>query len=99
MSSRSARLAVKVGHRNPKGRSRTMSLPQIHRPGSGPRRDGQNSSGSSSKLDRLPPQNLEAEKSALGSCLLDNTQIDEVALWVSPEDFYRSDHTEIMTAI
>ena len=43
---------------------------------------------SSEILDRLPPQNLEAEKGVLGSLLLDPDMCDEVALIVRPEDFY-----------
>ena len=43
---------------------------------------------SSEILDRLPPQDLEAEKSVLGSLLLDPDLCDDVALIVRPEDFY-----------
>jgi len=39
-------------------------------------------------LDRLPPQNLEAEKGVLGSLLLDPELCDEVVLIVRPEDFH-----------
>jgi len=39
-------------------------------------------------LDRLPPQNLDAEKGVLGSLLLDPQMCDEVALILRPEDFY-----------
>jgi replicative DNA helicase len=39
-------------------------------------------------LDRLPPQNLEAEKGVLGSLLLDPELCDEVVFIVRPEDFY-----------
>jgi len=39
-------------------------------------------------LDRLPPQNLEAERGVLGSILLDPDMCDEVALILRPEDFY-----------
>jgi replicative DNA helicase len=39
-------------------------------------------------LDRLPPQNLDAEKGVLGSLLLDPNLCDDVALVVHVEDFY-----------
>jgi replicative DNA helicase len=39
-------------------------------------------------LDRLPPQNLEAEKSVLGSLLLDSRMCDDVALILQTDDFY-----------
>jgi len=39
-------------------------------------------------LDRLPPQNLEAERGAIGSILYDPDMCDEVSLVVRPEDFY-----------
>jgi replicative DNA helicase len=43
---------------------------------------------SSEILDRLPPQNLEAEKGVLGSLLLDPQMCDEIALMLRPGDFY-----------
>ena len=39
-------------------------------------------------LDRLPPQNLEAERGVLGSLLLVPDLCDEVALIIRPDDFY-----------
>ncbi len=39
-------------------------------------------------LDRLPPQNLDAEKGVLGSILLDPQMCDEIALMLRPADFY-----------
>ncbi len=43
---------------------------------------------SSEILDRLPPQDLDAEKGVLGSLLLDPEMCDEVALIVRATDFY-----------
>ena len=43
---------------------------------------------SSEILDRLPPQNLDAEKGVLGSLFLDPDMCDEVALVLRPDDFY-----------
>lgn len=43
---------------------------------------------SSEILDRLPPQNIDAEKAVLGSLLLDPSMCDDVALLLRPDDFY-----------
>ncbi len=39
-------------------------------------------------MDRLPPQDLDAEKGVLGSILLDPRVCDDVALLIRPDDFY-----------
>jgi replicative DNA helicase len=54
------------------------------------RTDTSHSAGrlSSEILDRLPPQNLDAEKAVIGSLLLDCNLCDEVALILHTEDFY-----------
>jgi replicative DNA helicase len=39
-------------------------------------------------LDRLPPQNLDAEKAVIGCLLLDSNLCDEIALMLRAEDFY-----------
>ena len=46
-----------------------------------------------------PPQNLIAERSALGSLLLDCHAIDEVADILRPEQFYRDVHSTIYVAM
>ncbi|HKI16742.1 MAG TPA: DnaB-like helicase N-terminal domain-containing protein, partial [Isosphaeraceae bacterium] len=49
--------------------------------------------------DRLPPQNLEAEKSLLGSILWDNEILHDVVAIIKAEDFYRDTHQVIFAAI
>src|SRR4051794_34928537 len=49
--------------------------------------------------DRLPPQNVEVEKSVLGALLLDNDALHEVMPLLRPEDFYRDSHQTIFRAI
>jgi replicative DNA helicase len=39
-------------------------------------------------LDRLPPQNLDAERGTIGSMIVDPTVIDDVAAIVGTDDFY-----------
>jgi len=50
-------------------------------------------------LDRLPPNNSEAEQSVLGSLLIDREAIVRVRPSLNPEDFYRGAHREIYAAI
>jgi replicative DNA helicase len=49
--------------------------------------------------DRLPPQNLEAERSALGSILLDNEPLHDIVMFLRSDDFYRDAHQVIFAAI
>jgi replicative DNA helicase len=48
---------------------------------------------------RIPPQNLEAEASLLGSLLIDRDAIVKIADLVVPEDFYREAHQKIYIAM
>ncbi len=48
---------------------------------------------------RLPPQNIEAEQSVLGSMLIDKDALFEVAEILSAEDFYREVHQKIFESI
>ncbi|MBI2011764.1 replicative DNA helicase [Candidatus Daviesbacteria bacterium] len=49
---------------------------------------------------KLPPQNIEAEQSLLGALLIDKDAIINVAEFLSPEHFYRSEqHGQIFNAI
>lgn len=50
-------------------------------------------------IERVPPQNLEAEQSVLGSMLLDRDAIARVVEALRPEDFYRDLHRTIFTAM
>lgn len=50
-------------------------------------------------IDKVPPQNLEAEQSVLGSMLIDREAIIKVADTLRPEDFYRDAHRVIYEAI
>lgn len=50
-------------------------------------------------LDRIPPQNVEAEQSVLGAMLIEREAISKVAELLRPEDFYRESHRLIYTAI
>ena len=49
--------------------------------------------------DRVPPQNLEAERGVLGSILLESHFIDEVADVLSADHFYLDSHQRIYKAI
>ncbi len=44
------------------------------------------------KAGKIPPQNLEAEKSLLGACLIDEDVIADVAELVHADDFYDKQH-------
>jgi len=48
--------------------------------------------------ERLPPQNVEAEQSVLGSILIDRDAIVRVAGFLAPEDFYRDAHRTVYQA-
>ncbi len=50
---------------------------------------------SSEILDRLPPQSVDAEKSVIGSLLLDSSMCDDVVLLLRPEDFYSDVHRKL----
>ncbi|MBN1915370.1 replicative DNA helicase [Candidatus Dojkabacteria bacterium] len=48
---------------------------------------------------KLPPQDLEAEKSVLGALLMDEEAIIKVAEFLRPEHFYNPNNTEIYSAM
>jgi replicative DNA helicase len=47
----------------------------------------------------LPPQNVEAEEAIISAVLLDNTTLLELIESLAPQDFYRTAHQKIYTAI
>src|SRR5215470_10410459 len=50
-------------------------------------------------IERLPPQNCEAERCVLGSMLRDNGVIGDVVQIVRAENFYADAHQKIFQAI
>ena len=54
---------------------------------------------SDTKLGRIPPHNIEAEQSLIGSLLIDKEAIVKVGDMVTPEDFYRDVHRMIYEVI
>ncbi len=49
--------------------------------------------------EKIPPQNLEAEKSLLGSVLIDKHAMLKIVDMVEPDDFYKNAHTIIFDAM
>ena len=50
-------------------------------------------------IQKVPPQNIEAEQSVLGAVLLDNFAMNKVMDVVSPDDFYKGTHRRIFSAM
>lgn len=50
-------------------------------------------------IDRLPPQNPEAEEAVLGSLLMDPEAVGKVASFLKPDDFYRERNGTIFGAM
>jgi replicative DNA helicase len=50
-------------------------------------------------LDRIPPQNMEAEQAVLGAMLIEREAISKVAELLRPEDCYREAHRLIYNAM
>lgn len=50
-------------------------------------------------INKIPPQNIDAEQSVLGAMLLDQEAIYKVIEIIKPEDFYRDSHRMIYQAI
>lgn len=52
-----------------------------------------------STIERIPPQNLEAEQSALGSMMIEPEALHDGLRMLKPSDFYRPVHEEIFRAL
>jgi replicative DNA helicase len=50
-------------------------------------------------IEKLPPQNLEAEESLLGSLLIDKDAIIKIADLLHEKDFYKDAHTKLFATI
>ncbi|HAZ20998.1 MAG TPA: replicative DNA helicase, partial [Firmicutes bacterium] len=50
-------------------------------------------------IERIPPQNIDAEKSTLGSMLLEKEAIFTATEILKPDDFYREAHRQIFQAV
>lgn len=50
-------------------------------------------------VERIPPHNLEAERSVLGAAMLDRDILTEILEEVKADDFYNENHKEIYQAI
>jgi replicative DNA helicase len=50
-------------------------------------------------IDRIPPQNLEAEQAVLGGMLIEREAISKVAEFLQAQDFYREAHRLIYSAM
>lgn len=50
-------------------------------------------------INKLPPQNLEAEQSVLGAILIDQEAIIKIMDIISPDDFYKDSHQMIFGAM
>lgn len=49
--------------------------------------------------EKLPPQNIEAERSTLGALMLDKNAIVKIADFLQPRDFYKETHQKIYQAM
>ncbi|HEY3298880.1 MAG TPA: DnaB-like helicase N-terminal domain-containing protein, partial [Armatimonadota bacterium] len=53
----------------------------------------------SSLMDRIPPQNLEAEQSTLGSMMIDRIALEKGVDILGTSDFYRDAHQTIFDVL
>ncbi|MBQ1336591.1 MAG: replicative DNA helicase, partial [Selenomonadaceae bacterium] len=50
-------------------------------------------------MERMPPQNIEAEQAVLGAVLIKKEALTEVQDILKPEDFYREAHRIVYSAM
>ncbi|MEW5745690.1 MAG: replicative DNA helicase [Nitrospirota bacterium] len=50
-------------------------------------------------IDKLPPQNIEAEQSVLGAVLFDNEALTKALELLSPDDFYKETHRRLFRSM
>ncbi|MBF0505507.1 MAG: replicative DNA helicase [Nitrospirae bacterium] len=50
-------------------------------------------------IDKLPPQNIEAEQSVLGAIIFDNEALPKALEMLAPEDFYRESHRRLYNSM
>ncbi|MEW6118068.1 MAG: replicative DNA helicase [Nitrospirota bacterium] len=50
-------------------------------------------------IDKLPPQNIEAEQSVLGAILFDNEALPKALEILTPDDFYKESHRRLYNAM
>ncbi len=50
-------------------------------------------------LQKLPPQNIEAEQMVLGAVLIENDSLNKVVEILSPDDFYKDSHRRIFSVM
>lgn len=50
-------------------------------------------------IDKLPPQNIEAEQSVLGAIIFDNEALSKAVEILAPEDFYKESHRRLYNAM
>jgi replicative DNA helicase len=51
------------------------------------------------QISKIPPQNIEAEQSVLGSLMIDKDAIIKIADFLQPTDFYKPNHQKIYEAM
>ncbi len=61
--------------------------------------DPQKKGATDPSFHHLPPQNLEAEESLLSAILVDNSTLLDIIEILSPEDFYKTAHRLVFSAI